>query len=99
MNKENVKHWYYGENLFLKENNNALFNLKLGVMIMFEFETAMFADYEEFTESIAQIEFFTGDRPDDVEPILIEAWNFMVLHDQEEERLAIERELDEDDFF
>ena len=40
---------------------------------------AMYADYEEFYNGIADVQFFYGDRPDEdeVDRILTEGWNYL----------------------
>lgn len=39
----------------------------------------MYADYEEFYNGIADVQFFYGDRPDEdeVDRILTEGWNYL----------------------
>jgi len=53
-------------------------------------------DYEDFMDHVTEINFFDPkDREgSDIEEIIIDAWNFMRLQEEEEERLAELRELD-----
>ena len=85
-------------NFILGENNisgnkRQMYIVKLdppAVSIRFNYVDSVFADYDSFYKQIADVQFLCNDRPDDpeeVERILIDAWNFFVLE---------ERKLDED---
>lgn len=78
-------HWYFGENILRDDNATCLFNLELGVAIYFDYGDGYFATYERFVNEVANINFFTGDRPDDTESILSEAWNFLCEFEKVEE--------------
>lgn len=85
---ENYKHFVWGENNISQEEQQT-YIIKLShppCSIRFDYSKGMFADFEEFYENIADVQFFTGERPSEIEvkKILIDAWNFMAL---EEEKL------------
>ncbi len=88
----NYYHWLWGNNNLRPDRPNYLINLEYGVSIQFA-EDAQYADWEEFYASAADIQFLTGERPDQeqVEILMIEAWNFLCL----EERLLEELEEEE----
>ena len=85
-------------NLILGENNisgnqRQMYIVKLdppAVSIRFNYIDSIYTDFDSFYKQIADVQFICNDRPDDpeeVERILIDAWNFFVLE---------ERKLDED---
>jgi hypothetical protein len=51
-------------------------------------DVAYWADFEEWRDDIVELNFFTpSEREDaDIEAILIDAWNFLALYEEEEER-------------
>ena len=81
-----------GENN-ISDNKRQMYIVKLdppAVSIRFNYVDSVYADYDSFYEQIADVQFICNDRPDDpeeVERILIDAWNFFVLE---------ERKLDDD---
>lgn len=88
---ENYKHFVWGENN-ISQDVQQTYIIKLNFpacSIRFDYSKGMFANFEEFYDHVSDVQFFTGDRPDDeeVNSILIDAWNFMALE---------ERRLDED---
>ncbi len=90
-NPKNYLHFVWGENN-ISQPGQQTYIIKLdppAVSIRFDYAQGMFASFEEFYENIADVQFLTGERPDEeeVESILIDAWNFMALE---------ERRLDED---
>ena len=89
MSTDNYDHWLWGENTLREDNPEYLINLEIGVSIRFNSSIAMYADYEEFYNGIADVQFLYGERPDEdeVNRILIEGWNYLALE---------ERKLDED---
>lgn len=51
-------------------------------------DTAYWADYEEWKNDVVEVNFFTPSEREeaDIDSILTEAWNFLVLIEEEEER-------------
>lgn len=88
-----AKHWLYADNILIDPTKVTLINLAIGVSIAFDYADAYFATFEDFEQNIADIQFFTGNRPsaEQVHEILIAAWNFLALTEQEEERQANNR--------
>ena len=79
MTLANYDHWLWGENTLREDHPEYLINLEIGVSIRFNSSIAMYADYEEFYNGIADVQFFYGDRPDEdeVDRILTEGWNYL----------------------
>lgn len=92
-------HWLWASNNIRTDKPNYLINLELGVSVKFDQELAMFASFEEFYKSIADVQFLYGKRPNDeaVKSILVDAWNYLAI----EERILESdiSEIDADDLF
>lgn len=88
----NFYHWLWGDNNLRHDAPNYLINLEYGVSIKFQYD-AEFEDYEEFYGSVADVQFLTGERPDQdrVQKLMLDAWNYLCL----EERLLDEPEEEE----
>lgn len=90
------KHWWLGENKQHYPEQESLVRLAdPRVFIRYKVEDAYFATFEQFYQSIAEVQWIDG-KPNkaDQEKILIEAWNFLAI----EERLLEEdmRDIEED---
>lgn len=93
--KEAIKrseHWWYCDNIVNHPGEIGLLRMdfpRVFVLIR-DYAEAYFADFEDFQEHIAEVNFFDPDDRDtaDVEGILIDAWNFLSLQEEEEERQA-----------
>ncbi|MEI6865597.1 hypothetical protein [Flavicella sp.] len=88
------KHFVWAENNISQEAQQT-YIVKLdfpACSIRFDYSEGFYAGYDEFYKSIADVQFFTNDRPseEEVAEILTNAWNFLVL---EEKRL--DRDLEE----
>lgn len=82
---EKYHHWLWGENNLRSDRPNYLINLEEGLSIRFDYGDSMFASYEDFYESIADVQFLSGHRPDDerIEELKREAWNYLCLEEDE----------------
>jgi hypothetical protein len=94
------KHYWWGENHQHHEGQETIIKMSFPrVFIRYEVGDAYFATYEEFYNSIAEVQWFDGDELSDKkkEEILIEAWNFLAI----EERLLEEdlEDIDDDDLY
>lgn len=96
-------HWWYCDNIVsdLHRGQLGLLRMKFPqVFILIRDEDDLFCSYEDFRDHIAEVNFFNHNdekslSPQQREGIIIEAWNFLSLQEEEEERLAIEREEEE----
>lgn len=86
---EKYLHWLWGENQLRDDKPEYLINLEYGVSIRFDLVGAFGASFEDFYDSIADIQFLTGARPDKaiLDALMIDAWNYLALE---------ERQLEED---
>lgn len=66
------------------------------VSIRFDYSEGMFANYDDFYNKIADVQFLNGKRPNNkvLNEILTEAWNYMAI----EERILDDDLDDLDDF-
>jgi hypothetical protein len=93
------KHYWWGENCQHYPGQETIIKMSFPrVFIRYEVGDAYFASYEEFYNSIAEVQWFDGDELSEKkkEEILIEAWNFLAI----EERLLEEdlEDIEDDDF-
>ena len=88
-------HQLWGENTLREDNPEYLINLEIGVSFRFNSSIAMYADYEEFYNGIANVQFLYGEKSgeDEVNRILTEDWNYLAL---EERKLDEDLDLEED---
>jgi len=92
--------FYIAENLLLYPDQLAIIKLTYPrLFLRFDYGESYFASYEEFINSIAVQEWLDGEKPDahEIDQILTDCWNFLALHEREEERIVNETE-DEEDF-
>jgi hypothetical protein len=99
---KNYLHFVWGENN-ISSPEQQTYIIKLDappVSIRFDYSQGMFATFEEFYDSIADVQFFSNERPskEKVDKILIDAWNFMALEERKLDEDLDEMEEDEDDF-
>lgn len=95
-------HWVWGDNNIRPDNPHYLINLEIGISIRFNYAESIFADYDDFYNGIADVQFLFGERPNDkkLEYILTDAYNFLCI----EERLLeadiedLEDELNDNEF-
>lgn len=90
------KHWWLGENKQHFPEQESLMRLAdPRVFIRYVVKDAYFATFEQFYESIAEVQWIDG-KPDKKEQnkILIEAWNFLAIEERllEEDMLDIEND-------
>lgn len=98
MKKEEVRklaiqrseHWWYCDNVVCHPDCIGLLKMDFPrvFILIRDYEEAYFVSYEEFKGGIAEINFFnSADREEaDLEEILIDAWNFLSLSEEEDER-------------
>lgn len=91
---ERTTNWWYCDNIVTHKGEIGLLHMgfpRVFVLIRDQADIA-FASYEEFSEHIAEVNFFTPSEREEanLEEILTDAWNFMALQEREEERLYME---------
>ena len=93
MNIENQQTYYIAENIIDWPDQLAIVKLSYPrLFLRFDYGDSYFASFEDFVSSIAVAEWLDGERPDksEQERILTDCWNFLALHEREEERQAEE---------
>ena len=99
---EESQYWWYCDNILNHPGQCGLLRMqfpRVFILIRDE-ETAYWADYEEWKNDVVEVNFFTPSEREeaDIDSILTEAWNFLVLIEEEEERQYEENnEYEEDD--
>lgn len=91
-NPDNFHGFYITENLLLYPDQLAIIKLTYPrLFVRFNYDDAYFASYEDWKRSIITVEWLDhADKPTDsgqVEEILNDCWNFLSLHEEEEERI------------
>ena len=87
---ERSQHWWYCDNILNHPGQCGLLRMdfpRVFILIRDE-DVAYWADFEEWKNDIVEVNFFTpSERKEaDLESILIDAWNFLGLIEEEEER-------------
>lgn len=97
---ESHKHYWWGENHQHFEGQESIFKLsEPRVFIRYNVGEAYFVDFEEFYQSIAEVQWIDG-KPSEKEQmgILTDAWNFLAIEErlleQDLEDLEIDENLD-----
>ena len=98
--KEAIKRsaaWWYCDNIVNHKGQLGLLRMDFPrVFILVRNDDELFCSFEHFRDHVAELNFMTpGEREEaDTEEILIDAWNFLSLQEEEEERLF---DINEDD--
>lgn len=86
------QHWWFCENIVNHAGQIGLLRMDFPrvFILIRDYEEAYFADFDDFKNGIAEVNFFDPSDRDtaDVEGILIDAWNFLSLEEEEEDRQA-----------
>lgn len=102
MRKEDDPERYHGfyitENLLLYPEQLAITKLTAPrLFVRFNYGESYFSSYDDWVANHTELSWLDPDDkptdPDEIEEILTDCWNFLALHEREEERLA-----DEEDF-
>ena len=87
---ERCEHWWLADNIVSHPGQIALIKMDFPqvFILMRDYGEAMFAGFYDFKDRIAEVNFFNpADRGGaNIEEILTDAWNFLSLEEEEEER-------------
>ena len=87
---ERCEHWWLADNIVSHPGQIALIKMDFPQVFILirDYGEAMFAGFYDFKDRIAEINFFNpADRGGvNIEEILTDAWNFLSLEEEEEER-------------
>lgn len=95
---EKFRNYFWGENkLFFPDEE---FVIKLDyprVFVRFDVGDAYFASFDEFIESIAEIQYLDGERPSENEnqKIMVDIWNYIALEERMLENDLADIEIEE----
>jgi hypothetical protein len=96
---ERSQYWWYCDNIINHKGMIGLLHMNFPQLfiLMRDEDIAYWSGFEEWSREV-EVNFLNpADREDaDIESLLIDAWNFLALTEEEEERLAEEREEMED---
>lgn len=96
---ERSQYWWYCDNIINHKGMIGLLHMNFPQLfiLMRDEDIAYWSGFEEWSREV-EVNFLNpADREDaDRESLLIDAWNFLALTEEEEERLAEEREEMED---
>lgn len=94
--------WWYCDNVIDHPEQVGLLHMGFPrvFILMRNYDAAYFATFEEWKNQLIEVTFFENAERDntteeELEEILIGAWNFLLLTEEEEERLSILSEEDE----
>jgi hypothetical protein len=98
---KNFLGFYIAEDLLNFPDQLAIVKLTYPrLFVRFNYAESYFSTYEEWVEEHTDLQWLDPNdkptRPEEIERILIDCWNFLGLHEREEERLADLMEDDED---
>jgi hypothetical protein len=97
---ERSQHWWYCDNIINHPGMVGLLHMNFPqvFILMRDYDVAYWADFDTWAKDIVEINFFNSNDRDtaDVQTLLIDAWNFLILTEEEEERLSYLREEDEE---
>lgn len=87
---ERCEHWWLADNIVSHPGQIALIKMDFPQVFILirDYGEAMFAGFYDFKDRIAEVNFFNpADRGGaNIEEILTDAWNFLSLEEEEEER-------------
>lgn len=99
---ERSSSWWYCDNIVNHKGQLGLLRMDFPrVFVLIRNDDDLMCDFEEFRNHIAELNFMTPSEREeaDIEEILTEAWHFLALQEEEEERLYEENGgYEEDDF-
>ena len=89
---ESSAHWWFCENIVNHKGQVGLLRMNFPrvFILIRDYDESYFASFEEFSHHIAEVNFFDPEERDEIaqDEILVEAWNFLSLFEEEEENLA-----------
>ena len=94
---ERTLNWFCCDNIVNEAHEKQLGLLHMGFPRVFilirDYADSYFANFDDFRDKIAEITFFDAEDKEttDKEALLIDAWNFLALQEEEEDRQFEER--------
>lgn len=100
MNTDKFKHYVIGENKLCFPNHEYIIKLDFPrVYIKYKLNESYYANYDEFYNSIAEVQWLDGQQPNNSKQILIDAYNFLCIDERllEQDLQDFENEIDFED--
>ena len=99
---ERSQHWWFCDNILNHPEQCGLLRMdfpRVFILIRNQ-DLSYWADFDEWKNDIVELNFFNPSerREADIDSILIDAWNFLALYEEEEERQYEEHDGYEEDF-
>ncbi len=92
---ERSQYWWYCDNIINHQGMVGLLHLNFPQVFILirDLDVAYWADFDKWSKDIVEVNFLNPDDREgaDLESLLVDAWNFLCLTEEEEERLAEER--------
>ncbi len=86
------QHWWYCDNILNHPGQCGLLRMDFPrvFILMRDYDTAYWADIEEWKRDLVEVNFFNPSEREEanLDEILTDAWNFLALIEEEEERQA-----------
>lgn len=98
--KEEYKEYWWGENAQFYPGQQSIIKLSTPrVLIRYELEDVLEANFKEFFDSIEEIHWLDGNDLEDTqkEAILKEAWDFLIIEEHLLEQDLLEMDDNDDD--
>lgn len=90
--KENIErsqHWWFCDNILNHSGQVGLLRMDFPrvFILMRDYDAAYWADFDEWKSELIEVNFFTPSEREeaDLDDILTEAWNFLLLIEEEED--------------
>lgn len=97
---EKSQHWWLCDNIVNHAGQCGLLRMDFPrvFILMRDYDRAYWADFDEWKRDLVEVNFFSPSEREDanLDEILREAWNFLALEEEEEERQAELREENDD---
>lgn len=91
--------WWYCDNIIDHAGQVGLLHMGFPriFILMRDYDTAYWAGFDKWKQSLIEVTFMEksdkeSTTTEELDKLLVDAWNFLVLEEEEEERQAIEAE-------
>lgn len=98
--KDDTQNYYICENILDYDGQMAILRMKEPlVFVHFNYADSYFSTFEDWRKEIVRVEWLSGTAPDAFtqQQVLTDCWNFLALHEREEENRYERGDYDEED--
>ena len=96
---DSAENYYICENILNYDGQLGILRMKEPLcFVYFEYDDGYMVSFEEWMEKVVRIEWLEGKAPEDdvAEAVLTDCWNFLALHEREEEVRAERGDYDDE---